>query len=271
MAVTLGVSSFATDYSFVRWDVTPSSVTWATGSATTQNSSFVMPAEDVTVTPVYLYAPSYNVTLNQATGGTATRSPARAAEGDSVTLNIDSLVTNYSFVRWDVMPSTPPIVWTTGSATTPSATFNMPASAVTVTPVYHTDMNAITLRQATGGTATASPRMALADETITLGISSLRANYSFVRWDVSPAVTWTAGDETTQAAAFTMPNSTVSVRPVYRDNTPAPPPPAATAQSGGSPRTSDDTNMPLWWLLFAYSASGLAIIGLYHTRRRLNN
>jgi len=76
----------------------------------------------------------------------------------------------------------------------------------------------VTLNQATGGTATASHTSATAGTPVTLGISSLGANYSFVRWDVSPSVTWTSGSATEASAAFAMPDGNVTVTPVYQYN-----------------------------------------------------
>jgi hypothetical protein len=74
----------------------------------------------------------------------------------------------------------------------------------------------VTLNQAAGGEATAAPLSAAAGTTVTLAVASLTTDYSFTRWDVSPAVTWATGDETDLSAAFAMPSDNVTVTPVYR-------------------------------------------------------
>jgi hypothetical protein len=54
-----------------------------------------------------------------------------------------------------------------------------------------------------------------------------------VRWDVSPLVAWTSGDETSENAVFTMPDGNVTITPVYQNSggqtpTSNPPDPAIT-------------------------------------------
>jgi len=66
-----------------------------------------------------------------------------------------------------------------------------------------------------GVIATASPTSATAGTTINLHTLPAPGS-SFVRWEVSPAVTWTSGSATSETAAFTMPASDVTVTPVFK-------------------------------------------------------
>lgn len=83
------------------------------------------------------------------------------------------------------------------------------ATKATVEFEPESETYAVTLKQATGGTATATPVSATAGTTISHGIASLDAGYSFVRWGVSPSVIWMAGSATDASSAFTMPDSTM--------------------------------------------------------------
>ena len=104
-----------------------------TATVTVSGGSITPQTFDVSFTVNAAPATTYTVTLNQAAGGTATASPTDAATGTTVALGISSLANNYSFVRWDVLPS---VIWTSGSAYSQSAAFTMPNENVTITPVY---------------------------------------------------------------------------------------------------------------------------------------
>jgi len=62
--------------------------------------------------------------------------------------------------------------------------------------------------------ATASPTTAMAGITINLKANT-PPGASFVRWSVSPAVTWISGSATSEQAAFIMPASDVTVVPLF--------------------------------------------------------
>ncbi len=110
--------------------------------------------------------------------------------------------------------------WYNGNGGSKTVNFSDAETSVTVLLPVTAKTNTVTLNQATGGTAAASHTSASAGATITLGISSLNANYSFVRWNVSPSVTWTSGSATSPSAAFAMPGGGVTVTPVYQYNDP---------------------------------------------------
>ena len=76
--------------------------------------------------------PTFQVTLNQATGGKATASLPKATAGTAIAL---AAVPNpgYRFDHWLVSPS---VTWTSGVANAATASFTMPASDVMVTPVF---------------------------------------------------------------------------------------------------------------------------------------
>ena len=143
---------------------------WTDGTATPLSLSWT-----ITAPPL----PVYTVTLNQSTGGTATVSHTSATAGASVTLTATPAGANYSLVRWDISPAN--VTWTSGSATTPSATFTMPAGSVTVTPVFQYSPSPppippqyarrITVEQTIGGTLTADKQYAATRDTVTLTIT----------------------------------------------------------------------------------------------------
>ncbi|MCL2593939.1 MAG: S-layer homology domain-containing protein [Promicromonosporaceae bacterium] len=81
----------------------------------------------------YLNLMVHPIAVDTALGGTALATPAAEAVGRPVVLTATPAA-GQQFVRWEV---TPDVAWATGSsATTNPATLVMPASAVTVTPVF---------------------------------------------------------------------------------------------------------------------------------------
>ena len=73
---------------------------------------------------------TYPVTVNNGTGG------GNYAAGDAVTITANAPGTGKKFKEWTGVDG---LTFTTGSAATPSATFTMPARAVTVTATYEDD------------------------------------------------------------------------------------------------------------------------------------
>lgn len=101
-------------------------VEWISDDVEITGDSFVMPAKDVTVTAVFEAIPptEYTITVNQATGGTATASAATAIEGVVITLTAtpdDGYVLDHWVINGDDVYRN---------------TFTMPAGNVTVTPVF---------------------------------------------------------------------------------------------------------------------------------------
>ena len=74
----------------------------------------------------------YTVTVNQAVGGVVTATPLDAIAGQTVTLQA-AAARPYRFIGWQVLPA---VTWVSGGDTTMTASFAMPTSNVTVTPVF---------------------------------------------------------------------------------------------------------------------------------------
>ncbi|MCL2595100.1 MAG: hypothetical protein FWD83_06230, partial [Promicromonosporaceae bacterium] len=72
------------------------------------------------------------VMVGAATGGSASANPTAAVAGANVVLTAVP-ADDWRFVRWDVEPA---VAWAAGSAAVSSATFVMPGTSVTVTPVF---------------------------------------------------------------------------------------------------------------------------------------
>ena len=129
-AVTLTATP-ATGYVFKSWSVNGGTL----DSASANPATLTMPAADVVVTATF-EKETYAVTVsNDTTKGTASANVSTAAYGDTVTLTA-SAKTGYIFSGW-----TSSDVTITGSGST-SASFLMPAKAVTVTANYVVDTNA---------------------------------------------------------------------------------------------------------------------------------
>ncbi len=113
---------------FKEWTGTDG-LTFTSGSATTATATFTMPAQAVTVTATYEDIPTttYTVTVNNGTGS------GNYAEGASVTITANEPETGKQFKEWTGADG---LTFTSGSATTATATFTMPANAVTVTATY---------------------------------------------------------------------------------------------------------------------------------------
>jgi uncharacterized repeat protein (TIGR01451 family) len=140
--VTVGGEEFTGDYNvgdevpitapeppagqvFVRWEATPEV---EFDDATDPNTSFEMPAEAVTITPIYDTA--YEVTV---TGGTAGR--AQAAKGQTVGLTLTpSADAGKEFYRWESDE-----VEIRNARDESGASFVMIAGAVNVTAVYRNE------------------------------------------------------------------------------------------------------------------------------------
>ncbi|MCL2106373.1 MAG: hypothetical protein FWH26_04840 [Oscillospiraceae bacterium] len=125
--VTLTTGATLSDGSrFLQWSFSRE-MTFTEGTDATKTTvKFLMPAQDIAVTPVY--STIYAVTVNGASIGSY-------AAGETVTLTAQAPQGgSYRFVRWDVSPSVS-FVEGTGAASE-TAKFTMPAGAVTATAVF---------------------------------------------------------------------------------------------------------------------------------------
>ena len=164
---------------------------WDSSDVTVVSGTFVMPANNVTVTAVYT-AIEYDITVD-GDNGTETASLPTATMGQTITLEA-SPDPGYEFTGWD-----------SSDVTVVSGTFVMPANNVTVTAVYTAIEYDITV-DGDNGTETASLPTATMGQTITLAASP-DPGYEFTRWDSS--------DVTVVSGTFVMPANNVTVTAVY--------------------------------------------------------
>ena len=172
----------------------------------------------------------YTVTVENDGNGTASASPASAAEGTVITLAAVPY-SGYRFKEWWVV---------SGGAVINGSRFTMPAENVTVKAVFERDSEpdppqpetyAVTVRTEGGGTASASPASATAGTVITLAAAPY-SGYHFKEWQVI------SGGVTVSGGSFTMPAENVTVKAVFeRDSEPDPPQPetyTVTVQTDGN-------------------------------------
>jgi hypothetical protein len=227
---------------FAGWTASPS-VTFA--SPASANTTFTMPAADVTITANWGAPPivaTHNVTV---VGGTA--SHASAVAGEQITVTAGAPPAGQQFRNWTASPTV-----AFAHATAEMTTFTMPDADVTVAanwrPEGGGDLYAVTI---TGGTA--SPEIAEAGDQITVTAGEAPAGQRFKNWTASPSVDF--ADETAETTTFTMPEADVTVtanwepegggpsggysrsRSSERPPTPIPP--------GGTQTTSKSKNSPL--------------------------
>ncbi len=163
--------------------------------------------------------PTYDVTVETAQGGKVTASADEAREGDTVTLT----VTADEGKQLDTLTA----VDADGKAVTLARkgnvyTFTMPASNVTVTPVFKAEepipapAYTVTVKDAEGGKIKADMDKAEEGETVTLTVEA-DAEYTLDKLTVvdaaGKAVTVTGKDG---AYTFVMPASDVTVTPILR-------------------------------------------------------
>ena len=138
-------------YRFTGWTFSDN-ITGADSSSA--NTTFTMPAGNVTVTANFKQV--YTVTVNASAGGTATADKTTAVAGEAVTLTAtpDS---GYHFTGWTSSDGV-----TFANASSESTTFTMPAGDVTVTAGFTrissgSTTYAITAPDAENGTVRVSP------------------------------------------------------------------------------------------------------------------
>ena len=176
-------------YRLNHWESSP--------EVTFTGNTFVMPNSDITITPVFEKY-MFDVTIGQASHGSATASTAIADIGDTVTLTATPDY-GYRLSHWTSVPE----VTFTGD------TFIMPSSDITVTPVFERYIFDITIATVQHGYATASQSEAAIGTVITLQ-DFPDTYYRFIGWESVPQVAFTGN-------TFVMPNSDITVTPIFID------------------------------------------------------
>ena len=192
--ITLTANAAATGMEFDKWVVKSGSTAVTFASATSTQTTFSMPAGNVSVEATYK-AKTYTVTVS---GGTA--SPTTQMYNNTVTITANSPQTGYQFKNWTTSDGV-----TFANANNATTTFTMPAKNVTVTANFEKINYTVSV---TGGTA--SKTTANVGDTITLTPGTAPSGKVFDKWTSTPTVTFTGN-------TFTMPASNVSITATYKN------------------------------------------------------
>ncbi len=193
--ITLTADSPATGMVFDKWITKSGSTAVSFASATSTQTTFSMPAGNVSVEATYK-AKSYTVTV---TGGSA--NPTSQYYNNSVTITANTPQTGYEFDKWTTSDGV-----SFANANSSTTTFTMPAKNVAVTATYKKINYTVSV---TGGTA--SKTTANIGDTITLTPGTAPSGKVFDKWTVTPNTVTISGN------TFTMPASNVSISASYKN------------------------------------------------------
>ena len=166
-------------------------------------TSFTMPANAVEVTATYddLYA----VTVSNGSGS------GSYVAGASVVIAAGAAPDGQQFKEWTGADE---LSFTAGGKNTASATFTMPAKAVTVTAAFE-PIPAVNYAATVHNGSGSGNYGEGASVTITAGEAP--AGQQFKEWTGAEGLAFTSGDKNSATAAFTMPAGTVEVTATYED------------------------------------------------------
>lgn len=173
---------------------------FTSGSATAATATFTMPKNAVTLTATYEDI-LYPVTVTGGAGG------GDYAMGSSVTVTANAPASGKRFKEWTGADG---LVFTSGSATAATATFTMPAQAVTLTAVYEDILYSVSVISDGNGTATASPASGAAGTPVTLNAAP-NEGFRFKEWQIL------AGDVTVENDSFTVGFADVEIKAVFEE------------------------------------------------------
>ena len=180
-------------------------VKWTSEGVTIRNANeaettFIMPANDVTVTAYYKLAPTYTVTVEYGSSD-----KAQTFEGDTVAIEAQAPAEHKLFDKWTSEDDV-----TFADETNARTTFTMLGKAVTVTATYK-DEPIYTVTVTNG---TADPQEAYAGDEVTITANDRTANH--LLFD-----SWTGAVDFDEATAvkttFVMPANDVAVTATYKD------------------------------------------------------
>ena len=206
--ITLTANTAPAGKAFDKWIVNGVTVANATSATTT----FTMPAANVTATATYKNAAvtptQYTVTVSN---GRASKTTATA--GETITLTANTPPVGKEFDKWIINDAT------VANATSATTTFTMPAANVTATATYKY-INVAPTYTVTVTNGTASPKTAVAGQTITLTAKTPPFGKVFDKWIVDGA---TVANATSATTTFTMPAANVTATATFKDATVTPP------------------------------------------------
>ena len=176
-------------------------LTFTEGSASTATATFIMPNEDVMLTATYDTA--YTVTVVNGTGGGA------YVEGAAVTVTANEAEHGTAFAGWT---GTEGLTFTSGGASTATATFIMPAGDVSLAATYEAmPAYTVTVRNGTGGGTYYE------GDLVTITAEEQGPGMAFAGWTGVSGLTFTNGSASTATATFTMPASDVTVTATFEE------------------------------------------------------
>jgi len=187
---------------FHAWQFSPA-VTLTNGTINSASVTFVMPEAAVVATA--LYEAVHTVTVNGGSGDGV------FAAGEIVSISANSAAQGQQFSQWSFSPIVQFVDGT--SATSAFVRFVMPAGPVSATAMFEASAATLFAVTVNGGLGSASYA---SGATATIAANTPPAGQHFVRWNVSPTVTFTGGTNATSAVAqFTMPAQAVTATAVF--------------------------------------------------------
>ena len=179
-------------YRFIGWESTPAVIF---ADATSDSTTFEMPASDITVAAIFELISTYEVTVIGGTGG------GEFEAGSIVKISAEVPI-GYRFVSWE---SEDAVIFTNEKSVV--TTFEMPASDVTVEAIFEPiSTYEVTVIGGTGdGEFAAGEAVKVSADVLT--------GYRFVSWESSPAVIFTCATST--STTFEMPAADVTVTAIF--------------------------------------------------------
>ena len=211
-------------YGFVNWTANPTG-TFADASAA--NTTFIMPAQAVTVTAHFGVVYELDMAADPVGGGVAIDVAGKGAYASGATVSIKAQpAAGYGFVNWT---ADGPVTFQ--DATAEEATFTMPAQAVTVMAHFGVAYNlTVTEDPVVGGDVTDVAGRGAYAAGATVRIRAVaNPGYTFGNWTASPAVTF--ANATAAETTFTMLAQAVTVTAHFEEVSPPPGIPTVTTQS----------------------------------------
>jgi len=191
----------ASGFEFVSWEGIP-----GTGTSNLQNTSFTMPASEVSVTAVFRQIERNIVYIIIPVGGGSVTGPSSAVPGSQVRLDAYPN-SGFEFGGWQGIPGT-------GSNQSLSVLFTMPNSDIEVIANFTGVSRRISviIDPPSSGTFTGPPS-AVPGTSVTL-TAHAGSGYDFDTWVGVPGV----GSRDTLSVSFTMPTSDVTVTARFKVN-----------------------------------------------------
>jgi len=198
----------ASGYGFVSWTASPAVVFADAGAPDT---SFTMPASDVTMTANFAEAYALTMAASPAEGGNAIDVQGRGeyAAGGVVSIRAQAAA-GYEFVNWTASPGV-----TFANASAAETTFTMMGVAVTVTANFQSAGYALTMAASpiVGGIVTAAPPAEVYQAGAVVTIQAVAASgYQFSHWTAGAGI---LGNPNQALTTFSMPAADATVTATF--------------------------------------------------------